>query len=109
LYCGASYASINFSAGGEKRPEIVAAKESGEIRRDIAWHVAQARCTIKKMPDGPAKDIRRALERIKAQVRARVEHSFHVVKNLFPPTRPDTRDCPRTRHSCLACSDWPTS
>ena len=69
--------------GVEKRPEIVAAQESGEIRREIAWHVAQPRSTIKKMPDGPAKDIRRALERVKAQVRARVEHPFHVVKNLF--------------------------
>jgi IS5 family transposase len=35
------------------------------------------------MNEGPAKNIRRALERIKAQVRARVEHPFHVVKNLF--------------------------
>ena len=69
--------------GVEKRPEIVAAQESGEIRDDIDWHVAQARSTIKKMPDGPAKDIQRALERVKAQVRARVEHPFHVVKNLF--------------------------
>jgi transposase, IS5 family len=69
--------------GVEKRPEIVAARESGEIRDDIDWHVAQPRSTIKKMPDGPAKDTQRALERVKAQVRARVEHPFHVVKNLF--------------------------
>ena len=69
--------------GVEKRPEIVAAQESGEIRRDIDWHVAQRRSTIKKMACGPAKDIQRALERVKAQARARVAHPFHVVKNLF--------------------------
>jgi IS5 family transposase len=38
---------------------------------------------IEKMADGAAKDIRRALERVKAQVCARVERPFHVVKNLF--------------------------
>jgi IS5 family transposase len=43
--------------GVEKRPAIVAAQESGEIRDDIDWHVAQARSTIKKMLDCPAKDI----------------------------------------------------
>ncbi len=69
--------------GVEKRPEIVAAQESGERRRDIDWHVAQHRSTINKMPDSPAKDIRCALKRLMAQVRARVEHPFHVVKNLF--------------------------
>jgi light-regulated signal transduction histidine kinase (bacteriophytochrome) len=62
------------------RLEAVAA---GKLRADIDWHVAQRRSVIEKMADGAAKDIRRALERVKAQVRARVEHPFHVVKNLF--------------------------
>lgn len=35
------------------------------------------------MREGRAKEVRRALERLKAQMRARVEHPFHVVKNLF--------------------------
>jgi IS5 family transposase len=69
--------------GAHKRDEIVEAVGSGEIRADIDWHVAQRRSVIQKMNEGPAKNIRRALERIKAQVRARVEHPFHVVKNLF--------------------------
>jgi IS5 family transposase len=69
--------------GAYKRDEIVEAVGSGEIRADIDWHVAQRRSVIQKMNEGPAKNIRRALERIKAQVRARVEHPFHVVKNLF--------------------------
>ena len=35
------------------------------------------------MQEGPLKDLVVALERTKAQIRARVEHPFHVVKNLF--------------------------
>ncbi|MBP0633665.1 transposase, partial [Cupriavidus sp. AcVe19-6a] len=33
--------------------------------------------------DGAVKDLLIAVERAKAQIRARVEHSFHVIKNLF--------------------------
>lgn len=35
------------------------------------------------MQDGALRDLMIALERTKAQIRARVEHPFHVVKNLF--------------------------
>ena len=36
-----------------------------------------------QMADGTVKTLTQALERVKAQIRARVEHPFHVVKNLF--------------------------
>ena len=35
------------------------------------------------MADGTLKDLTRECERRKAQIRSRVEHPFHVVKNLF--------------------------
>ena len=35
------------------------------------------------MAEGTVKDLTKALERVKAQIRARVEHPFHVVKNPF--------------------------
>lgn len=35
------------------------------------------------MQDGALKDLVIALDRTKTQIRARVEHPFHVVKNLF--------------------------
>ena len=35
------------------------------------------------MAEGPLKQLTQALEKVKAQIRARVEHPFHVVKNLF--------------------------
>jgi len=45
--------------------------------------VATGRAKLKAMAEGPIKEITQALERVKAQIRARVEHPFHVVKNLF--------------------------
>jgi IS5 family transposase len=69
--------------GVQKRDEVVQAQQRGEIRADIEWQVASKRGKIKQMPEGPLKDLVIAVERTKAQIRARVEHPFHVVKNLF--------------------------
>lgn len=69
--------------GVEKRPEIVQAQAEGRIRSDIVWSVAKRRSTITQMAEGTLKTLTQALERVKAQIRARVEHPFHVVKNLF--------------------------
>lgn len=69
--------------GIDKRPEIIQAQAEGCIRGDIEWNVAKRRSTITKMAEGTLKELTQALERVKAQIRARVEHPFHVVKNLF--------------------------
>ena len=69
--------------GVAKRKEVMQAQAEGKIRSDIEWNVAQRRSTITKMAEGPLKELTQALERVKAQIRARVEHPFHVVKNLF--------------------------
>jgi len=69
--------------GVEKRAEVVQAQAEGKIRSDIEWNVAKRRSTITKMAEGTIKTLTQALERVKAQIRARVEHPFHVVKNLF--------------------------
>ncbi|MCZ2078027.1 MAG: IS5 family transposase [Bryobacterales bacterium] len=69
--------------GVEKRAEVVQAQAAGALHAQISWQVAKRRSRITKMPEGKAKEVRQALERLKAQVRARVEHPFHVVKNLF--------------------------
>jgi IS5 family transposase len=49
----------------------------------VRWHVAAKRSKVKAMPAGPRKDLTLALEKAKAQLRAYVEHPFHIVKNLF--------------------------
>ena len=69
--------------GVEKREEITQAQEAGKISPAIKWNVAAKRGGIKAMPEGPLKQLVKKLEYMKAQVRARVEHPFHVVKNLF--------------------------
>jgi len=69
--------------GVAKREEIVQAQADGKIRSNIEWNVAKRRSTITKMAEGTLKTLTKALERVKAQIRARVEHPFHVVKNLF--------------------------
>jgi IS5 family transposase len=63
--------------GVEKREEVRAAHP------EVKWRVAQKRGKIAAMPEGEIKMLTQALERRKAQIRARVEHPFHILKNLF--------------------------
>ncbi len=63
--------------GVEKREEI--AKGSSGLE----WHVAAKRGKVKAMAAGLLKELTVRLERVKAQVRARVEHPFQILKNLF--------------------------
>ncbi len=77
VYADAGYTGI------EKREEIITAKEVGAIRADLEWKVATKRGVITKMAEGVLRELTILMERKKAQVRARVEHPFHVVKNLF--------------------------
>ena len=62
--------------GVEKRHE-----QSGKAGE--SWEVALKRGKLKAMAEGEIKDLTRQLERLKAQVRSKVEHGFHVIKNLF--------------------------
>jgi len=63
--------------GAEKREEVIA--KTGEVQ----WYVAAKRGKVKAMPEGRLKELTQAYEKAKAQVRARVEHPFHIVKNIF--------------------------
>jgi transposase, IS5 family len=69
--------------GVHKREEVIEAQAQGRIAKDIVWNVATRRSKIKAMPEGALKDLVIAAERAKAQIRAFVEHPFHVLKNLF--------------------------
>jgi transposase, IS5 family len=71
VYADAGYVGV------EKRPEIVRAH--GQVR----FEVAAKRGKIKAMAEGALKSLTLELEKLKAQVRARVEHPFHIIKNLF--------------------------
>ena len=67
--------------GIEKREDMQAAlAASGQ---EVKWHIAKRRKTIEKLAEGWQKSLVQAYEKLKAQMRARVEHPFHVVKNIF--------------------------
>ena len=69
--------------GLDKRAEVKTAQDEGRLSNKIDWYIALKRGQVKAMPAGPAKAMYEWFERRKAQIRAIVEHPFHVVKNLF--------------------------
>ena len=66
-----------------KRAEIKAAQDDKRLRKDIDWRIAMKRGRLQAMPEGLLKWWMQWGERRKAQLRAIVEHPFHVIKNLF--------------------------
>ena len=69
--------------GVDKREDMKQALAQNEQTLTLKLHVAKRRSTIAKMSEGWQKTMAQAYEKLKAQVRSRVEHPFHVVKNLF--------------------------
>jgi IS5 family transposase len=61
----------------EKRAEILAQG------REVDWRVAAKRGKLKEMPQSWIKNLALGFEKLKARMRALVEHPFHIVKNLF--------------------------
>jgi IS5 family transposase len=61
--------------GVEKRPE--------NFGKPVTWHVAMKRSKRKALPNNKLGRMTEKLEHLKASVRAKVEHPFHVIKNLF--------------------------
>lgn len=67
--------------GVDKREDVKEALEaSGQA---VQWHIAKRRKTIETMAEGWQKKLAQVHEKLKARVRAYVEHPFHVVKNIF--------------------------
>ena len=69
----AVFADAGYSEA-DKRPELA--------DRDVAWNIANKRSIIKALPKA-LPDLAEPIERALAQLRAWVEHPFHVIKNLF--------------------------
>jgi IS5 family transposase len=67
--------------GVEKRAEIIAGHGG------VEWCVAAKRSKLKALPPSWVKDLTLGYEKLKARVRALVEHPFHIVKNLFKHRR----------------------
>jgi IS5 family transposase len=62
---------------------IGADKREAVKERQVDWHIAMKRGKIKTMVEGPLKELTVRAERLKAQIRSRVAHPFHVIKDLF--------------------------
>ena len=60
--------------GAAKRPELA--------DREVSWHIAIKRSIIKALPQA-LRDLAAAEEKAKSQVRAVVEHPFHIIKDRF--------------------------
>ena len=66
--------------GVEKRPE--------HEGREVIWQIAARRSTYKKLDkSSPLYEAKRKIEKAKAQVRAKVEHPFRVIKRQFGFTK----------------------
>ena len=78
--------------GVEKRAEITA------LERKIDWQIACKRGLIKAMAQGVEKETLKAAEKVKASVRAFVEHPFHILKNIFGHRKVRYRGLARNGH-----------
>ncbi len=71
VYADAGYTGVS------ERPEIRNGHEQ------VEWKIALRHSVLTRMKDGPEKDAVVQAEHEKASIRAKVEHQFHIVKNLF--------------------------
>ncbi|GAM53413.1 hypothetical protein GCM10007934_04520 [Mycoavidus cysteinexigens] len=60
------------------------APERDELKKCHAkWNIMARPSSLKQLKEGPLHELTRQLEHIKAQIHARVEHPFNIIKNLF--------------------------
>jgi transposase, IS5 family len=80
----ANEADINQMAAVLHGAEEVVFADAGYTgaERDVSWFIAAKRSGVKALPAGEREEAA-AVERALAQLRAPVEHPFHVLKNLF--------------------------
>ena len=85
----------------QKREDLQEALAANE--QEIRWHVAKRRKSIEKLADGWQKSMAQAYEKLKAQVRAYVEHPFHVVKNIFKYKKTRYKGLAKNDASSICC------
>jgi transposase, IS5 family len=73
---------------GREREVFADAGYTGAFRREeladleVSWNIAAKRSVVRRLPER-IRTWAEAIETAQASIRARVEHPFHVVKNLF--------------------------
>jgi hypothetical protein len=79
--------------------------------REVSWNIAIKRIIIKALPER-LRDLAEAVERALSQVRAWVEHPFHIVKNLFHHKKLRYRGLAKNTaqlHTLFALAIWRSS
>jgi IS5 family transposase len=82
-------------------------KRAENIGKSVTWHVDMKRSKREALPKNKMGRMQEKLEHQKASVRAKVEHPFHVIKNLFVIARRATAAWRSTPRSCSPCSHLP--
>jgi transposase, IS5 family len=76
--------------------------------RKVKWYIAAKRGKVAALSEGEVKALTKRIERLKAQVRSRVEHVFHILKDDFHTIAScATRGSKRLAPSMGCCSPWP--
>jgi transposase, IS5 family len=65
------------------RPRIRRQEEADTARGKVCWHVALRHSERRALPNTRLGRITEKIETLKASIRARIEHPFHIVKNRF--------------------------
>jgi IS5 family transposase len=81
--------------GAEKREE--------NQGRQIQWEIAMRPGKRKALPDTPIGRLQERIEQVKASIRAKVEHPFRIIKNLFGMKKVSWR---RTQRGCTRSLGW---
>src|SRR5665213_1171965 len=77
----AVFADAGYNRGGQAAGTCRPRRVPGSVRGRL-WNIAIKRSIIKGLPKG-LREVAEPVERALSQVRAWVEHPFHIVKNLF--------------------------
>ena len=78
----------------------------GEVIREAAPHAPDTTSRRTRYKDY-VDELQRAKNRVKARVRAKVEHPFRIVKRIFGFERLATAGCGRITSGCASTSHWP--
>ncbi|MGC4129369.1 MAG: IS5 family transposase [Bergeyella sp.] len=80
--------------GIEKREEVIRVDPAGRID----WQVARKRTVVHGMEEGSEKERLKEEEHGKSSLRSRVEHPFHIIKNLFKHRKVRYRGLTKNHH-----------
>lgn len=80
--------------GVEKREE--------NLELPVTWHIAMRPGKRKELPKTEEGELQEFIEQTKASIRAKVEHPFHVVKNLFRHRKTRYKGLPKNTAQLLS-------